>query len=118
MKINSIKMNTGYLKGRATESLLSREKKCARHNIVKQNNNNQINTTIKSNSDGRASFKGGAPILQNAAAIAKTKAPFLDRQARFALDNWILAEATFAILITCFARPLTIMANARTEEDK
>ncbi len=119
MKINSIKMNTGYLKGRATESLLGREKECVRHNSnVNINNNDQINTTIKSNSDGRASFKGGPLLLQNAAELAEKDAPFLLRAAKFADVNPLLAEATFAILITCFARPLTIMANARTEEDK
>ena len=105
MKINSI-TNTGYLKGRATESLLTRERKCAkeRDSLKQQNNNDQINTTIKSNSDGRVSFKGGAP--------------FIHKAANFAYENPLLAEATFALLITCLARPLTIMATAKTDEDK
>ena len=105
MKINSITTTTGYLKGRATEHLLSQGRECAkeRHNL-KQNNNDQINTTIESNSDGRVSFKGGTPLLHKAA--------------NFASDNPLVAEALFAILITCGLRPLTIMATAKTEEDK
>ena len=105
MKINSITTTTGYLKGRATEHLLSQGRECAkeRHNL-KQNNNDQINTTIESNSDGRVSFKGGTP--------------FLHKAANFASDNPLVAEALFAILITCGLRPLTIMATAKTEEDK
>ncbi len=105
MKINSITTTTGYLKGRATERSLSHGKECAkeRHNL-RQNNNDNINTTIKSNSDGRASFKGGVPILH--------------RAANFASDNPLVAEALFAILITCGLRPLTIMTTAKTEEDK
>lgn len=105
MKINSITTTTGYLKGRATERLLSRGKECAkeRHNL-KQNYNDQINTTIESNSDGRVSFKGGTPLLHKAA--------------NFASDNPLVAEALFAILITCGLRPLTIMATAKTDEDK
>ena len=105
MKINSITTTTGYLKGRATERLLSQGRECAkeRHNL-KQNNNDQINTTIESNSDGRVSFKGGSP--------------FLHKAANFASDNPLVAEALFAILITCGLRPLTIMATAKTEEDK
>ena len=69
-----------------------------------QNNNDQINTTIKSNSDGRVSFKGAEP--------------FLHKAANFANNNPLLADATFALLITCLARPLTIMATAKTEKDK
>ena len=105
MKINSITTTTGYLKGRATERLLSQGKECAkeRHNL-KQNYNEKINTTIESNSDGRVSFKGGTPLLHKAA--------------NFASDNPLVAEALFAILITCGLRPLTIMATAKTDEDK
>ncbi|HIS88596.1 TPA: hypothetical protein IAA87_04125 [Candidatus Avigastranaerophilus faecigallinarum] len=105
MRINSISTTTGYLKGRATERLLNQGRECAkeRHNL-KQNNNDNINTTIKSNSDGRVSFKGATPLLHKAA--------------NFASDNPLVAEALFAILITCGLRPLTIMATAKTEEDK
>lgn len=105
MKINSITTTTGYLKGRAAERSSSQGRECAkeRHNL-KQNNNDQINTTIKSNSDGRVSFKGGVPLLH--------------RAANFTSDNPLVAEALFAILITCGLRPLTIMATAKTEEDK
>jgi hypothetical protein len=105
MKINSITTNTGYLKGRATESQLTKERECAKERYdLKQNNNDKINTTIKRNSDGRASFKGAQP--------------FIHRAANFANNNPLLAEATFALLVTCLARPLTIMATAKTEEDK
>jgi len=105
MKINSITTTTGYLKGRAAERSSSQGRECAkeRHNL-KQNNNDQINTTITSNSDGRVSFKGGVPLLH--------------RAANFTSDNPLVAEALFAILITCGLRPLTIMATAKTEEDK
>ena len=105
MKINSITANTGYFKDRGIERQMSGGKPRAyeRHN-VKQNNNDQINTTIKMNSDGRVSFKGGVP--------------FLHRAANFASENPLVAEALFAILITCGLRPLTIMATAKNEEDK
>ena len=97
MKINSITMNTGYLKGRAAEH----SERCMRECVDERNksdlklNNEQINTTIKMNSDGRVNFKG---------AVA-AKAPFLHSAAKFAY-------------ITCGIRPLTIMATAKNEEDK
>ena len=72
--------------------------------LLKQINNDQINTTIKSNSDGRASFKGGAPLLHKAA--------------QFVSYSPLIAEAIFALFITCGARPLTIMATAKNAEDK
>lgn len=105
MKINSITTSTSY-PGRAAEHPLKKERECAykRHNL-NQNNNDQINTTIKMNSDGRASFKGGG-------------VPLLHKAANFASENPLVAEALFAILITCGLRPLTIMATAKTEEDK
>ena len=103
MKINSITANTGYLKGRASERSTGRERECAQNNL-KQMNNDQINTTIKRNSDGRVSFKGGAP--------------FLHKVANFTADNPLVAEALFALVVTCAMRPLTIMATAKTEEDK
>ena len=103
MKINSITANTGYLKGRASERSTGRERECVQNNL-KQMNNDQINTTIKRNSDGRVSFKGGAP--------------FLHKVANFTADNPLVAEALFALVVTCAMRPLTIMATARTEEDK
>lgn len=105
MKINSITANTGYFKDRGIERQMSGGKPRAyeRHN-VKQNNNDQINTTIKMNSDGRVNFKGGVPLLHKAA--------------NFASDNPLVAEALFAILITCGLRPITIMATAKNEEDK
>ena len=108
MKINSIITNTGYhLKGRAPESSLGRGRECAKERYdLKQNNNDKINTTIKSNSDGRVSFKGADPST------------WLHHVARFSSDKPLLAEALFALLITCGARPLTIMATAKTDEDK
>lgn len=69
-------------------------------------NKNQINTTImKDNLDGRVSFKGG-------------NVPFLHKAASYAKSNPIVAEALFAILITCGLRPATIMATAKNDEDK
>ncbi|MBQ8886170.1 MAG: hypothetical protein IJY61_00520 [Candidatus Gastranaerophilales bacterium] len=103
MKINSITANAGYLKGRASERSTGRKRECVQNNL-KQMNNDQINTTIKRNSDGRVSFKGGTP--------------FLHKAANFAADNPLVAEALFALVVTCAMRPLTIMATARTEEDK
>ena len=103
MKINSITTNTGYLKGRAAERSTRKERECVQNNL-KQMNNDQINTTIKSNSDGRVSFKGGVP--------------FLHKAANFTADNPLVAEALFALVVTCALRPLTIMATAKTEEDK
>lgn len=104
MKINSIKTNTGYLH-KGLERSLNNERECAKERaVLKQNNIDQINTTIENNSDGRVSFKGGAPLLH--------------RAANFAMENPIVAEAAFAILITCGLRPLTIMATAKTDEEK
>lgn len=104
MKINSIKTNTGYL-NRGIERSLQNERECAKErvNLKQQLNNDQINTTIKKNSDGRVSFKG---------------APFLHTAANYVMQNPIVAEAMFAILITCGLRPATIMATARTPEEK
>lgn len=106
MKINSITQSIAYSKGRTNESSIAMERKSANTNkILRQNNNDQINTTIeKKISDGRVSFKGGAPFLHKAANAA--------------IDNPLLAEALFALVITCGARPLTILATARTEEEK
>ncbi len=106
MKINSITTNTGYLTGSAHGSSLGRDRECAKERInLKQNNYEQINTTIGKNSDGRVSFKGDPSTM-------------LHKIARFSGDNPLLAEALFALLITCGARPITIMATAKTEEDK
>ena len=104
MKINSITTNTGYLNIRGKERSLDRGRECVLRENLKQNNNDKINTTIKRNSDGRVSFKGGVPLLH--------------KVANFTSDNPLIAEALFAILITCGLRPLTIMATAKTDEDK
>ncbi len=105
MKISSITMNTGYLKGRAVEhSISSGSVNAYGKSAKKKLNNEQINTTIGLNSNGRASFRGGIPMLHKAA--------------EFTSKNPLVAEALFAILITCGLRPLTIMATAKTEEDK
>lgn len=106
MKINSIKTTTGYLhKSRGLERSLNSERECAKERaVLKQNSIDQINTTIESNSDGRVSFKGGTPLLHKAAEVVS--------------KNPIVAEAAFAILITCGLRPLTIMATAKTDEEK
>ena len=105
MKINSITTNTGYLKGRASERSTGKERECVQ-NHLKQMNNDQINTTIKRNSDGRVSFKG------------KNPAPLLHKVANFTADNPLVAEALFALVVTCAMRPLTIMATAKSDEDK
>ncbi|MCD7878496.1 MAG: hypothetical protein LUG16_01025 [Candidatus Gastranaerophilales bacterium] len=106
MKINSITANTGsYPKQTGMDNSVKRREKqnYERHNLT-QNNNDQISTTIKRNSDGRASFKGGEPLLHKAA--------------NFASYSPLVAEALFALFVTCSLRPLTIMATAKTEEDK
>lgn len=103
MKINSITPNTAYLRNDVSMRTLGSGKGKERA-FTKQNNYENINTTIKSNSDGRVSFKGGVPLLHRAAS--------------FASDNPLLAEALFALIITCGARPLTIMATAKNDEDK
>lgn len=106
MRLNSITPANIYPKAKGAGASGAAKGKSAyeRHNI-KQNNNEQINTTIKmNNSDGRVSFKGGVP--------------FLHRAANFTSDNPLVAEALFAILITCLARPITIMATAKNEEEK
>ena len=108
MKINSITTNTGNLKGRMFASPSGRERKSVhyRNNNNNVNYNEQINTTIRENSDGRVSFKGGA------------KTPLLHTVANFVADSPLVSEAIFAILITCGLRPLTIMASANKKEGK
>lgn len=106
MKINSITPTKLYSSPRTKmcSSAERGERAYERHNL-KQINNDQINTTSETiSSAGRVSFKGGVPLLH--------------RAANFASDNPLVAEALFAILITCGARPLTIMATAKTDEDK
>lgn len=104
MKINSIKTTTGYLH-KGIERSKQKERECAKERaVLKQNNIDQINTTIESNSDGRVSFKGWAQFLHGAAEMAG--------------KNPILAEALFAGVVTCTLRPLTILATARTEDEK
>lgn len=107
MKINSITTNTGHLVGRTITGSSGRERKSVYpRNNERMNYNEQINTTIRENSDGRVSFKGGI------------KPPLLHKIANFTADNALLAEAAFAIVITCILRPVTVMATARNEEDK
>ncbi len=106
MNINSIKQNTGYLHSKAVNRMCRKDTECLkkeRYNNT-ENKTDRINTTIKSNSDGRASFKGGTPFLHSAA--------------NFASHNPLVAEAMFAIAVTGILRPLTIMATAHNEEDK
>lgn len=102
MKISSIKNETSYLSAKAM-SERSREKSAYKRTDLKLNKD-QINTTIKEKSDGRVSFKGEAPALYKAS--------------EFVLNNQLLAEAIFALLITCGMRPAVIMTTAKTEEDK
>ena len=107
MKVNSITQANIYskAKGAGSPGAMRRESAYERHNN-EQLNNDQINTTIKmqKNSDGRVSFKGGAPLLH--------------KVAKFTTDNPLVAEALFAILITCGLRPATILATAKTDKDK
>ncbi len=107
MKINSVNNTIGHYRKRNNEhsSTVLREYAYERHNLEhNKDNNDKINTTIRNNSDGRVSFKGGAPLLHNLA--------------NFAHHNPLVAEALFAIFITCGARPLSIWATAKTDEDK
>ncbi len=103
MKINSI--NTGHYRKRGNiNSSYALSGHAYERESIKQNNKNQISTTIMSNSDGRASFKGGTPFLHSVG--------------KFVTYSPLIAEAIFALFITCGARPLTIMATAKTDEDK
>lgn len=105
MRVNSVTPVNIYPRPAISAGADFRERKSAyEHKSEERENTNQINTTIRENSDGRVSFKGGTP--------------FLHKAANFASDNPLVAEALFAILITCGLRPLTIMATAKTEEDK
>ncbi|MBQ3640704.1 hypothetical protein II906_02065 [bacterium] len=107
MRLNSITTNH-HIKGRAIEHsphlLMEREN---RENCAKFNNE-QINTTIMNNSDGRVSFKG----------VEAVKAPLFHKIAKFTNASPLIAEALFALVITCGLRPITIMATAKTDEDK
>lgn len=105
MLVNSIKPINSYTRAENTKGSAPRERRNAyEHNRAERENLNQINTTIRNNSDGRVSFKGGAPMLHKIAT--------------FASSNPLVAEALFAIIITCGLRPATIMATARTEQEK
>ncbi len=101
MDIKSIKYNTCYLHSKVRKEDMRMLKERHSYN---QNNTDRINTTIKNNSDGRVSFKGGVPFLHSAA--------------NFASRNPLVAEAIFAIAVTGILRPVTIMATAHNEEDK
>ena len=79
-----------------------REKERASKNSI-QNNYDNINTSIKSNPDARVSF-GQTPLFHHAAT--------------FANKNPLVAEAIFALLITCLLRPISIMATASDEDEK
>ncbi len=105
MKINSTTLNALYPKSKSMtcQGKVRRENSQVRQ-IKAENKNDQINTTIKKNSDGRVSFKGGTP--------------FLHKAANFASYNPLVAEALFALIVTCGLRPLTIMATAKNDEDK
>ena len=63
MKISSIKTETSYLHSKqgSTAAEMKREKSAFNPTNLKQDNYEQINTTIKRNSDGRVSFKGINP---------------------------------------------------------
>ena len=107
MKISSIKTETSYLHSKqgSTAAEMKREKSAFNPTNLKQDNYEQINTTIKRNSDGRVSFKGNGVQL-------------FHKVATFAKDNPLIAEALFAIVITCGLRPLAIVATAKTDEEK
>ena len=105
MKVNTIQSVNIYPKSEKSVHPIARLRENVRGNSKTESKDiNQINTTIKRNPDGRASFKGGAPLLHKIATFTK--------------DNPLTAEAMFAILITCGLRPLTIMATAKNDEEK
>ena len=108
MKINSITTNAIHPKSTAKMRSMEIKRECAyERDNFKTSNNDKINTTIKmQNSDGRVSFKGKLPT------------PFIHKFAKLAADNPLVAEALFALAITCGARPITIMATANTPEEK
>ena len=108
MKISSIKTETSYLHRKQSNNTaeMKREKSAFNPKNLKQDNYEQINTTIEKNSDGRVSFKGINPITA------------FHSVATYAKDNPLVAEALFAIVITCGLRPLAIFATANSEEEK
>ena len=108
MKINSITTSAIHPKSHTKMRSMKTGRECAyERDNFKTSNNDKINTTIKmKNSDGRVSFKGKLPT------------PFIHKFAKLAADNPLVAEALFALTITCGARPLTIMATANTPEEK
>lgn len=104
MKVNSITSSTHHRHRDIMSSVPKRERECVKEREnLKQNNYDNINTSIKSNPDARVSFKG---------------VPFIHKAANFASDKPLVAEAIFALLITCGLRPVSIMATASNEEDK
>ena len=105
MRVNSVTPVNIYPRPAISAGADFRERKSAyEHKSEERENTNQINTTIRENSDGRVSFKGGAPLLHKAAT--------------FAGNNPLVAEALFAILVTCGLRPITILATAKSDEEK
>ncbi len=109
MKINSVEMNPAYLKGKVSKDMHCNARGNAHVNcdLAKMELYDKINTTAGEKFGGRLSFKGG-PV----------KTPPLHKIANFVYKDPLLGEAIFATLLTCILRPLTILALARTDEQK
>ena len=104
MKINSFRYSTCYGSGIMPETR-KRNKECEnKRENLKQNKYENTNTSIENNPDARVSFRGSVP--------------FIHRAANFVSDKPLVAEAIFALLITCLLRPVSIMATASDEEDR
>ena len=99
MKIHSITSSSGghYI----MQSAPKRECEKERENLIQ---NDYENTSIKEKLDARASFKGNTPFIHTASLYASR--------------NPLVAEALFALLITCGLRPASIMATASNKGDK
>ena len=114
MKVNFISNGAGFRErenrmrsAAAAPGAEERRSVCAdRQKSGLKNKYDNINTSIKNNSDARVSFKG---------SIHK---PLLDRCAEFAKHNPIAADALLVLPITCLLKPFTLLSMSKTEDEK
>ena len=106
MKVRSISPYT-YPKSGAGMRTKYKSGASAYESMSEVSKDNQINTTGRMSSAGRASFKGGS-----------IQEPLFYKMVKFAERNPITAEAIFALAITCTLRPAVLMAFAKDDEDR
>ncbi len=106
MKVNLITNSMQHRHRELIPSVPERTRECVKEREnLKQNNYDNINTSIKSNPDARVSFSG-------------VKAPLLHSLAVYGHNNPLAAEAICATFYAGILRPVSVMAMARDESEK